>query len=85
MYELTDTVHPGGGDTFKKLCAGNGRTKGTPLKTVNWAGITGAHPYVSVLACVGCPEGNIACDRSTQVLHGMICVGTRNGVGHCVI
>ena len=46
MYELTDRVHPGYGDAFVKLCAGNGRTKGKPLKTINWAGITGAHPYV---------------------------------------
>ena len=48
MYELTDRVHPGGRDTFEKLCAGNGRIKGTPLKTVNWADIPDAfHPYVS--------------------------------------
>ena len=46
MYELTDRVHPGYGDAFVKLCEGNGRTKGKPLKTINWAGITGAHPYV---------------------------------------
>ena len=46
MYELTDRKHPGGGDTFKKLCAGNGMSSGKPLKTVNWAGYSGAHPYV---------------------------------------
>ena len=46
VYELTDRVHPGGGDTFTKLCAGKGRIKGKPLKTVNWAGIGSFHPYV---------------------------------------
>ena len=51
VYELTDTVHPGGGAAFKNLCAGNGRTKGTPLKTVNWAAITVAHPYVGDVEC----------------------------------
>ena len=51
VYELTDTVHPGSGDAFKNLCAGNGRTKGTPLKTVNWAAITGSHPYVGDVEC----------------------------------
>ena len=51
VYELTDTVHPGGGDAFKNLCAGNGRTKGTPLKTVNWAAINTAHPYVDDVEC----------------------------------
>ena len=51
VYELTDTNHPGGGDTFVKLCAGNGRTKGKPLKTVNWAGIGGFHPYVRDTEC----------------------------------
>ena len=51
MYELTDRVHPGGGDTFTKLCAGKGRIKGKPLKTVNWAGIGGFHPYVRDIKC----------------------------------
>ena len=51
MYELTDRVHPGYGDAFVKLCEGNGRTKGKPLKTINWAGITGAHPYVRDIEC----------------------------------
>ena len=51
MYELTDRVHPGAGDTFKKLCAGNGMTKGTPLKTVNWAGYSASHPYVRDIEC----------------------------------
>ena len=51
VYELTNTVHPGGGDTFVKLCAGNGRIKGKPLKTVNWADITNIHPYVSEIVC----------------------------------
>ena len=46
VYEFTDRVHPGGGDTFETLCAGNGRTKGKPLKTVNWVGIDGSfHQY----------------------------------------
>ena len=46
VYELTDAVHPGGGAVFKNLCAGNGRTKGRPLKTVNWADILlSSHPY----------------------------------------
>ena len=45
VYEFTDRVHPGGGDVFKNLCAGNGRTKGKPLKTVNWLSIPGSyHP-----------------------------------------
>ena len=47
VYELMDRVHPGGGNTFEKLCTGNGRAPGKPLKTVGWADITGAHPYVS--------------------------------------
>ena len=47
VYELTNTVHRGGGNAFKNICAGNGRTKGKPLKTVNWASIPGAyHQYV---------------------------------------
>ena len=47
VYEFTDRVHPGGGDTFTTLCAGNGRTKGEPLKTVNWLSIPGSfHSYV---------------------------------------
>ena len=54
VYELTTTVHPGGGDTFKKLCAGNGLTKGKPLKTVNWASLNGAHPYVQNSVCSEC-------------------------------
>merc|ERR1711934_638594 len=44
VYELTDMRHPGGGDTFERICAGNGRTKGRPLKAVNWAVITQLHP-----------------------------------------
>ncbi len=63
VYELTTTVHPGAGDAFKNICAGNGRTKGKPLKTVNWASIPkSSHPYVwgveyGVLNWQGC------CDR----------------------
>ena len=59
MYELTDTNHPGGGDTFKKLCEGNGMTKGKPLKTVNWAGYSGSHPYVQDIEC--CLAGTTPC------------------------
>ena len=47
MYELLNTYHPGGGDTFENLCAGKGRVGGFPLKTVNWADIPFAfHPCV---------------------------------------
>ena len=46
VYELTNMVHPGGGNTFKNLCAGNGMTSGKPLKTVNWARYSRNHPYV---------------------------------------
>ena len=56
MYELTDTfVHPGGAAAINNICAGNGRTKGKPLKTVNWASIPGAaHSYVwSMESCIG--------------------------------
>ena len=76
MYELTDLVHPGTGPAFKNICAGNGRTKGKPLKTVNWAGITGSHPcVVSSIRNVECwlPR-RVACASSgyTEVVDAMI-------------
>lgn len=50
VYEFKSMDHPGGGDTFVQLCRGNGRTKGKPLKTVNWLNIQGAfHGFVASL------------------------------------
>ena len=83
MYELTNRVHPGGGDTFTKLCAGNGRTKGTPLKTVNWAGIGGFHPYVRDIECwlvTQCAAVlNSNCIRLTSRRAGKLGTDTKKG------
>lgn len=68
VYELTDRIHPGGGNTFENLCAGNGRSKGKPLKSVGWADIIRFHPYVSYRASsngilrVHCQASGVACD-----------------------